>query len=101
MPAAPVYLRAYLPLTLTLTQTQTLTITHAQGVDVLLLEMHARFFKERWRGHRPGFSTNLSHVDHLITLLKSLPSRRQAGRCRTRVQWLATAEREHAYLSER
>ena len=72
-----------------------------QGVDVLLLEMHARFFKERWRGHRPGFSTNLSHVDHLITLLKSLPSRRQAGRCRTRVQWLATAEREHAYLSER
>jgi len=25
--------------------------------------MHARFFKERWRGHRPGFSTNISHVD--------------------------------------
>ena len=59
MPAAPVYLRAYLPLPSPLTLTQSLTLTHAQGVDVLLLEMHARFFKERWRGHRPGFSTNL------------------------------------------
>ena len=45
--------------TLPLTLTHTLTLTYAQGVDVLLLEMHARFFKERWRGHRRGFSTNL------------------------------------------
>ena len=64
-----------------------------RSVDVLLLEMHARFFKEKWRGHRPGFSTNLTLVEHLIGLLKGLPKRRRAGSCRTQVKPLG--DRKH------
>lgn len=72
-----------------------------RSVDVLLLEMHARFFKEKWRGHRPGFSTNLTLVEHLIGLLKGLPKRRRAGSCRTQVKPLGTVEQENAHLAER
>eukprot|EP00964_Phaeocystis_antarctica_P059575 scaffold35385_cov57-Phaeocystis_antarctica.AAC.3 len=48
----------------------------------------------------PPLPLTPNQVERLIGLLKELPSRRKAGSCRTKVQWLATAEKEHAYLSK-
>ena len=48
----------------------------------------------------PPLTLHPNQVEHLIGLLKELPSRRKAGSCRTKVQWLATTEKEHAYLSK-
>ena len=72
-----------------------------RGVDTLALEMHARFFKEKWRGHRPGFSTNLTKVEHLIKLLEGVRERKRRGTCRTQVVSLGSVEPENAKTTGR
>lgn len=73
--------------------------TFCRSVDILLLEMHKRFFKRSWHGHRPGFSTNLTKVESLVRMLEQLPKRRPP--CRTRWVAMGSVERENAHLARK
>lgn len=73
--------------------------TLCRSVDVLLLEMHKRFFRRSWHGHRAGFSTNLTKVERLVRLLEQLPERRPP--CRTRWVAMGSVERENAHLGRK
>ena len=73
--------------------------TFCRSVDVLLLEMHKRFFKRSWHGHRPGFSTNLTKVETLVRMLEQLPKRQPP--CRTRWVAMGSVERENAHLARK
>jgi FkbM family methyltransferase len=60
-----------------------------EGVDLLLLERHDRFFSSKWRGHNPAFTTDKTlprQLDDALLALKTRAGRGAQGGCKTRVR---------------